>query len=106
MPLQDHPNERTQEASVMSELFFSEEFDTHTGRMLIVSDAEQRLRAAEWEDKSHRMERSLRLHYGESGYQLQPTRARSPARLGLEAYFDGELAAIESIRTQTRGTDF
>ena len=60
----------------MSELFFSEAFDTPTGRMLIVTDAEQRLRAAEWEDKSPRMERSLRLHYGEGRYQLQPTRAR------------------------------
>lgn len=90
----------------MSELFFSEAFDTPTGRMLIVTDAQQRLRAAEWEDKSPRMERSLRLHYGAGGYQLQPTRSHSPARLALEAYFEGELVAIESIRTQTRGTDF
>jgi methylated-DNA-[protein]-cysteine S-methyltransferase len=90
----------------MSERFFSEAFETPTGRMLIVTDTEQRLRAAEWEDKSHRMERSLRLHYGEGGYQLQPARARSAARLALEAYFAGDLAAIESLRTQTRGTDF
>jgi methylated-DNA-[protein]-cysteine S-methyltransferase len=90
----------------MSERFFSEVFDTPTGRMLIVTDAEQRLRAAEWEDKAQRMERSLRLHYGETGYQLQAARTRSPARLALEAYFEGELAAVEAIRTQTRGTDF
>jgi methylated-DNA-[protein]-cysteine S-methyltransferase len=90
----------------MSERFYKERFDTPTGWMLIVTDAEQRLRAAEWEDKSHRLERSLRLHYGESGFQLQPLRGSSPARLALEAYFEGELAAIEAISTQTRGTDF
>jgi methylated-DNA-[protein]-cysteine S-methyltransferase len=90
----------------MSERFFSEVFDTPTGRMLIVTDAEQRMRAAEWEDKAHRLERSLRLHYGENGYQLQAARTRSSARLALEAYFEGELAAVDVIRTQTRGTDF
>jgi methylated-DNA-[protein]-cysteine S-methyltransferase len=90
----------------MSERFYSERFDTPTGWMLIVTDAEQRLRAAEWEDKAHRLERSLRLHYGENGFQLQAASTRSAARLALEAYFAGELAAIEAIGTQTRGTDF
>ena len=89
-----------------TQIFSLERINTPTGRMLIVTDAEQRLRAAEWEDKSHRMERSLRLHYGEGGYQLRATRTPSPVRLALEAYFEGELGAIESIRTQTRGTDF
>ncbi len=90
----------------MSERFYKERFDTPTGWMLLVTDAEQRLRAAEWEDKSDRLERSLRLHYGENGFQLQPLRGSSPARLALEAYFEGELTAIEAIRTQTRGSDF
>jgi methylated-DNA-[protein]-cysteine S-methyltransferase len=90
----------------MSERFFKERFDTPTGWFLIVTDAEQRLRAAEWEDKSHRLERALRLHYGKSGYELLTARTRSPARLALEAYFEGEFAAIEAIRTQTAGTDF
>jgi methylated-DNA-[protein]-cysteine S-methyltransferase len=90
----------------MTERFYKERFDTPTGWMLLVTDTEQRLRAAEWEDKAHRLERSLRLHYGENGFQLQPLRGSSPARLALEAYFEGELAAIEAICTQTRGTDF
>ena len=90
----------------MSERFYTERFDTPTGWMLLVTDTEQRLRAAEWEDKAHRLERSLRLHYGENGFQLRPLRGSSPARLALEAYFEGELTAIEAICTQTRGTDF
>jgi len=90
----------------MSERFYQERFDTPTGWMLIVTDVGQRLRAAEWEDKAHRLERSLRLHYGEQGFQLQTLQVKSAARLALEAYFAGELAAIEVIHTQTRGTDF
>jgi methylated-DNA-[protein]-cysteine S-methyltransferase len=101
----DHANEYRSRA-IMSERFFSERFDTPTGWMLIVTDTGQRLRAAEWEDKAHRMERSLRLQYGDGGYQLQPMRTRSAARLALEAYFEGELAALDPILTQTRGTDF
>ena len=91
---------------VMTERFYTERFGTPTGWMLVVTDVERRLRAAEWEDKAPRLERSLRLHYGEGGCQLQPLQTRSAARLALEAYFEGELAAIEAIRTQTRGTDF
>jgi methylated-DNA-[protein]-cysteine S-methyltransferase len=90
----------------MTERFYSEAFDTPTGWMVLVTDAEDRLRAAEWEDKASRLERSLRLHYGENGYQLHAPRTKSAARLALEAYFEGELAALEAIRTQTRGTDF
>jgi methylated-DNA-[protein]-cysteine S-methyltransferase len=105
MMARDHANEYRSRA-IMSERFFSERFDTPTGWMLIVTDTEQRLRAAEWEDKAHRMERSLRLQYGDGGYQLQPVRTRSVARLALEAFFEGELAALDPIRTQTRGTDF
>ncbi len=90
----------------MSERFYKERFDTPTGCFLIVTDAERHLRAAEWEDKSYRLERALRLHYGKTGYEVQAARTRSPARLALEAYFEGELAAIDAIRTQTAGTDF
>ena len=90
----------------MNERFYSEMFDTPTGRMRIVTDNEQRLRAADWEDKGDRLLRMLRLHYGESGFELQEARTDSLARQALEAYFEGHLAAIEAIRTQTRGTEF
>jgi hypothetical protein len=39
---------------MMTENFFSEAFDTPTGRMHIITDEEQRLRAADWEDKGDR----------------------------------------------------
>jgi methylated-DNA-[protein]-cysteine S-methyltransferase len=98
------PHARTRDT--MSERFYSERFDTPTGWMLLITDVEQRLRAAEWEDKASRLERLLQLQYGKDGFQLHELRTRSAARLAMEAYFAGELAAIEAVRTQTRGTDF
>lgn len=94
----------------MTENFFSERFNTPTGWMHIVTDAEQKLRAAHWEnngqDKGDRMARLLRLQYGEHGFQLDEARSPSDARRALEAYFAGQVAAIEAIRTLARGTDF
>ena len=90
----------------MSEQFFSEAFDTPTGRMLIFTDAEQRLRAADWEDKAERLHKLLRLHYGDDGIRMRNAQGTSVARRALEAYFDGELKAVETIRTQTAGTAF
>lgn len=87
------------------EPFYSERFNTPTGWMQIVTDGDERLRAADWEDKGDRMRRLLRLHYGETVAMLDAG-VPSRARLALEAYFDGELRAIEAIRTATRGTDF
>ena len=90
----------------MIQQFNSERFNTPTGWVLLVTDDEQRLRAAEWEDKAERLQRALRLQYGENGYRLRPAGTDSPAKLALEAYFAGELGAIEALDTFTRGTDF
>jgi len=89
----------------MSEQFHSEALDTPIGTMWIVTDAEGRLRAADWQDMGDRMQRLLRLHYGED-LRLEPLACASRVRLVLEAYFDGELEAIGAIRTRTRGTEF
>lgn len=97
----------------MTENFFSEAFATPTGRMHIITDEEQRLRAADWENKADRrpmglagMVQWLRSHYGENGFRLQQRGAPSAPRLALEAYFEGQVAAIDAIRTLARGTEF
>jgi methylated-DNA-[protein]-cysteine S-methyltransferase len=90
----------------MTENFFSEAFNTPTGRMHIITDEEQRLRAADWENKGDRMLQWLRVRYGENGFRLTGTRAPSEPRLALEAYFEGQVAAIEGLRTLARGTEF
>ena len=44
--------------------FFVEHIETPTGRMRIVTDDEQRLRAVDWDDHEPRMQDLLRRHYG------------------------------------------
>jgi methylated-DNA-[protein]-cysteine S-methyltransferase len=88
----------------VSEQFYKERFNTPTGWMLLLTDSAQRLRSLEWEDKGDRMQRLLRVHYGEQGYRLANLATPSSARLAIEAYFAGELNAIDSLCTETRGT--
>lgn len=88
----------------MSEQFYKERFNTPTGWMLLLTDSERRLRSLEWEDKGDRMQRLLRVHYGEQGYELADLCTPSPARLAIEAYFAGELDAVDTLCTETRGT--
>lgn len=90
----------------MGERLYAEAFNTPTGWVLILTDDEQRLRAAEWADKADRMHRSLRLQYGERGFEVEDASTQSLARQAIEAYFDGDLQAIEAVGTATRGTDF
>jgi methylated-DNA-[protein]-cysteine S-methyltransferase len=86
--------------------FGLERLDTPTGPMLIVTDAEDRLRALDWEDYEPRMNRLLERHYGRDTIRLLERTHPSPARGALEAYFDGELNALNDLATATAGTEF
>lgn len=87
-------------------LFLQESFNTPTGRMLLVSDAQQRLRAVDWQDKEQRMLDLLKRYYGANNIQLREVAQLSPARRALLAYFDGDLSAIDAQPTAVTGTDF
>ncbi|HXS39211.1 MAG TPA: methylated-DNA--[protein]-cysteine S-methyltransferase [Stellaceae bacterium] len=91
----------------MTEQSFSlERLMTPTGAMFIVSDDQHRLRAVEWQDHEPRMERLFRRHYGTEGIRLIETAQPSAARRALEAYFAGELDAIDALPTATNGSTF
>lgn len=64
----------------------------------------QAMRALDFEDYEQRTHRLLRLHYG--SYTLRS--ARNPAGLSdrIAAYFEGDIAALDSITVQTGGTPF
>jgi methylated-DNA-[protein]-cysteine S-methyltransferase len=85
-----------------------EQLDTPIGRMLIVIDDEDCLRAVDWQDYEPRMRRLLRLHYGPrlADGLAAAAPGSSSARRALQAYFDGDLQAITSLRTATNGTPF
>jgi methylated-DNA-[protein]-cysteine S-methyltransferase len=86
--------------------FYRERVATPTGPMLIVSDDRQQLRAVDWEDHEARMFRLLRRRYGENGVALEETRIASEAARALQAYFDGDLAAIDGQTVAAEGTPF
>jgi O-6-methylguanine DNA methyltransferase len=73
--------------------------------MLVVTDDLDRLRAIDWDDHEDRMHRLLRLHYGAGGVSLADGSAPRAVRGALEAYFDGDLGAIDVLRVETGGTE-
>lgn len=73
------------------------------GTMLVITDGEV-LRVLDFHDYDERMRRLLKRHYGEVEVQEGPTPA--PVADALTAYFDGEIAAIDRIRTDTGGSAF
>lgn len=87
-------------------VFVLDRLSTPIGAMLVVTDAQGRLRALEWEDHEARMHRLLRLHYGQDGFVLHEGPAPAEVRSALDAYFQGDLSAIEALPVATAGTAF
>lgn len=94
-------------ASKSAASFALDHVRTPIGVMLIVTDDEGRLRAAEFQDHEDRMRRSLRLGAGtQDRGAVRKARAPAAVRDRIEAYFSGRLNAIDGIETATLGTAF
>jgi methylated-DNA-[protein]-cysteine S-methyltransferase len=76
------------------------------GPLVLVSDGSGALRALKFHDQEARMERQLRLHYGEGDYTLVAGRAPDAITTALAAYFAGDLRAIDAVPVHTGGTEF
>ena len=79
-----------------------EHYESPCAPILVVTDDEGALRALEFADHESRIHRFLRDHYGE--YDLKPGAAPKSIIRSLDAYFDGDLTALDSIQTATGGT--
>lgn len=86
--------------------FYIDQAQTPTGELRIIADAHGALRALDWGDYEPRLLRLLRLHYGESGYALEPRADPFGFTSALKAYFAGDLRAVEALPTATGGTEF
>ena len=86
--------------------FIVDRFASPLGALVLVSDAEGSLRALKFEDQEPRLDRQLRLHYGEEGYALVEDRAPRAITSALAAYFAGDLRAIDALPVRTGGTEF
>ncbi len=73
------------------------------GAMLLVTDAQQIVRALDFEDHKARLYRGLREHYGDVELMEIP----APVEIvgAFDRYFSGELEALDVLRTQTNGTE-
>lgn len=83
-----------------------EQLDTPTGRMLIVTDEQCRLRALDWEDHAARMQQLFNRHYRDPVLRSHRRLPKSHPKAALAAYFDGDFETISAVVTETRGTDF
>ena len=79
---------------------------TPIGEMVIAEDYEGNLRAVDWTDYETRMLTLLRLHYGNNRFRLDPRSEHTEAIRTLDRYFEGDLAAIDSLPVKTAGTLF
>ena len=86
-------------------VFHIERIDTPIGETFIVTDAAGALRSIDWSDHAGRLHRRLERQYG-PGLEVSEAEAPSAARRAVEAYFAGELAALDAVRTEAAGTEF
>jgi methylated-DNA-[protein]-cysteine S-methyltransferase len=73
------------------------------GEMLLVTDAQQALRALDFADHTAHLRRGLREQYG--GVDLTETGAPGEIAQALTRYFAGELAALDALPTATAGSE-
>jgi methylated-DNA-[protein]-cysteine S-methyltransferase len=81
---------------------------TPIGVALVATDDAGSLRVFDWEDCTERMQRGLaRIYRAEGGVRLDAKRGAAWAVLEkLEAFFAGELDAIDDIPVESAGTVF
>ncbi len=87
---------------------FLEKISSPFGELSIITDAEDNLRAVEWDAYEERLHKLFTRHYGANKYELIEYTDKKPsgAAHALTAYFKGDLNAIASLKTKTGGTAF
>ena len=84
----------------------TETLTTPIGKLMVIYDEEDRLRATDWTNYDDRMRRLLGRHYGADRFTLTPAPRSNGLISAIAAYFEGELEAIDSLPTATEGTPF
>ena len=83
---------------------FVDRVPSPVGSLFVVHDGDGHLRALDFPDYEERLHRLLRLHYG--AFRLTPSLAPRATVHALDAFFAGELEAIDTLLVHTGGTEF
>jgi methylated-DNA-[protein]-cysteine S-methyltransferase len=86
----------------VSEDLFLDRVETPIGRLLLVADGRGRLRMLEFADKPERW----RPEFKRAGETMTKTSNPSGLSRKLTDYFKGDVAALDSIKTECAGTAF
>lgn len=78
---------------------------TPVGELLLVTDGEGAVRALDFSDFEARMLRLLRRHCGRDPVLVEG-RAPEAVRRAVEAYFSGQVRALDGVVVKTGGTPF
>jgi methylated-DNA-[protein]-cysteine S-methyltransferase len=83
---------------------FLDQLESPIGTIVLISDGEA-LRVLDFVDCEERMQRLLKLHYGDK-QPVVNSRESSAIRHHVEAYFAGDLTSVDTIAVRTEGTPF
>ena len=79
---------------------------TPIGDLMVVADAEGRIRAVHFADHQESLLHMLRRQYGETGFALEPSSNPGGLTARIDAYFGGDLLAIDTLPVEMVGTPF
>jgi len=86
--------------------FEVDHLETPIGTMRILCDNHGQLRAVDWDDHEERFLHLLKIHYGAAADQVRKVKDPHGLSTVLHRYFEGDIAAIDSLPTATNGTEF
>ncbi|RFB03923.1 methylated-DNA--[protein]-cysteine S-methyltransferase [Parvularcula marina] len=78
--------------------------DTPVGPITLITQSDGTVRMLEFTEKRDREEIHLKRHFGDA--EIRDGKTSGPARKAVEAYFNGDIAAIDTLTTDAAGTEF
>ncbi|TQI80606.1 methylated-DNA-[protein]-cysteine S-methyltransferase [Serratia fonticola] len=88
------------------QIFFIDRMPTPVGELVLIGDVQGRMRALDWTDHEARLMKLLNTHYRNDSFTLQEKANPGGLTQIMQRYFDGELAAIDTVPVMTAGTEF
>jgi methylated-DNA-[protein]-cysteine S-methyltransferase len=86
--------------------FFIDRLATPIGELIVIADAEGKLRAIDWTEHEARLTQLNDRYYGKGGYTLTPKRDPGGLSSAMRRYFKGDIDVLATLPVATNGTPF